>query len=157
MNQHNIHCISSTLTRDSLLYTSSAAPGELSKLIQDTVVVYDSEKNLYFVPPPDFIFRPYNPASIAPSIVPFPALPSSKYRLRRELSIGISAEENEIKAEIPDLELYAFADTEEEAIAELVQDFLDLCDNLLDVPDDRLGKFPQQWKHFLESIIELNA
>jgi len=148
----------STLTRDSQLYTNSAVQSELSKLMENAVVIVDPARDDLLVPSAEFTFQPLRRVSPpAPTVRVISSLPDDRYVLRKPIAVTVSYEAEEVKAEIPDLELYSFANREKEAIHEVLKDFVDLCDDLLDISDEQLGKFPKRWKNILESMLILDG
>jgi len=163
MNRYNFHIgesyyyEGSTLSRDASFVTSTAVVGELSVLMENKFVAVPVGKDEIFFPDPSFVFHPLSLGPPVARNVEIDTLPSMRYRLSRPIMIIVSKEEGEIKAEIPDLELYTFASNEEEAIRELTQDLLDLCEDLLDISDEKLGQHPKKWKNYLKSIININA
>jgi hypothetical protein len=69
----------------------------------------------------------------------------------------VSENEGEYKIEYPKLELYAFNEDKNEAIKELLDDFFDLCDDILPLDDAELGRYPKYWKDELLSIVRKNG
>ncbi len=83
-------------------------------------------------------------------------LVSPKYEVFVPLYATITNDGDEYKALLPELELYAFAENPEDAFLELLQEVEDLCDEMLALTDDRLGRDPKKWREFLSDHISLN-
>jgi hypothetical protein len=79
-----------------------------------------------------------------------------KYNLVKPIVTLISKIDNEFKIEYPPLELYAFNDDINEAKDEFLDDFFDLCDNILFMNDSDLGKYPKLWKSVLLTLVRKN-
>ena len=82
---------------------------------------------------------------------------NTKYTLKKPIVASISKVGNEYKIEYPSLELYAFNEDKDEATEEFLDDFFDLCDNILYVNDSDLGQYPKKWKKLLLTIVEENG
>jgi hypothetical protein len=82
---------------------------------------------------------------------------NTQYTLKKPLVVLVSENEGEYKAEFPILELYAFNEDKNEAIKELLDDFLDLCDDILPLDDDKLGRYPKYWKEVLQNLVIKNG
>ena len=81
-------------------------------------------------------------------------LPTRDFSLKAPLSLILVEDEGEYRAELPEVELYAFAGSEWEAIGELLEEFVDLCKEILPKRDVELGASAKRWKHFLASIVK---
>jgi len=148
---------SSTHSRDASLFTSTAVIGEKSKLMEIgfVIVPFDVDVDEVFFLGPGFVFNPLPSEPPVTRTLEIDTLPDPRFSLIRPISIFVSEERGEIKAEIPEVELYTFASNEDEAIHELTQDLLDLYEDLLDISDGKLGKYPRMWKNYLKSIINV--
>ncbi len=81
-------------------------------------------------------------------------LPTRDFALKTPLSVIVAEDDGEYRAEIPEVELYAFARTDREAISELLEEFVDLCREILTKLDVELGASAKRWKQFLASIVK---
>lgn len=86
-------------------------------------------------------------------IMPLNSLKHPKYKLKSPIYITIETDEDFIIASFNDIEVFAYADTEPEAINQLCDDIVLLYE---DLKSDRenLGKLPQKWLICLEELIE---
>lgn len=86
-------------------------------------------------------------------IVPINTLQHHKYKLIKPVYITIEMGKDFIIASLDDIEAFAYADTEFEAINQLCEEIINIYE---DLQEDRenLGKFPKRWLAFLEEIIE---
>jgi hypothetical protein len=82
---------------------------------------------------------------------------NTQYTLKKPLVAMVSESEGEYKVEFPILELYAFNEDKDEAIKELMDDFFDLCDDILPLNDAELGKYPKYWKEVLHTLVRKNG
>ena len=69
------------------------------------------------------------------------------------LVIELARESDECLAEVPELELYAFAETEKDAIAEILEDFDDLRHEVAGKDETQLGEKAKGWKRIIQSHI----
>jgi hypothetical protein len=149
--------LGSTLTRDASLYTSTAIPGELSKLMENEFVVLQFDQEMLSFPTPDFKFHPFSTENKLRKSFTVSTLPDSKLSLIKPINIDITYEGDEVKAELPEVELYAFSNNEIQAVNEITQDLIDLFNDLNEIPDYKLGQHPKRWKMYMKSIIKANA
>jgi len=82
---------------------------------------------------------------------------NEKYSLKKPLVALISEDCGEYKIEYPLLELYAFNEDKNEAVKELLDDFFDLCDDILPLNDAELGRYPKYWKTVLHTLVRKNG
>ncbi|MDH5695379.1 MAG: hypothetical protein OEZ00_02045 [Dehalococcoidia bacterium] len=75
-----------------------------------------------------------------------------QYELTMPIQVVIEEDEEETVARIPELNLYASADTDSEAINELKQEVIDLYKEL-ESSDRKLGPLPQSWLETLRKLI----
>lgn len=75
-----------------------------------------------------------------------------QYELTMPIQVVIEEDEEEIVARIPELNLYASADTDSEAINELKQEVIDLYKEL-ESSDRKLGSLPRSWLQTLRKLI----
>lgn len=66
-------------------------------------------------------------------------------------------DETEVTARIPEFQAAGFGPTEIQAINDLKVFLGELYQDLLDTPDEKLGKLPLQWKGILQKIVGANA
>ena len=66
-------------------------------------------------------------------------------------------DDNEVVARIPELQADGFGQTELHAINELKVMLGELYQDLIDTPDEDLGRLPLQWKHILKEVVGTNA
>jgi len=86
-------------------------------------------------------------------IVPLNTLKNAHYTLRNPLYITIEIDDGLVIASLDDIEAFAYADTEYEAINHLCEEIVNIYE---DLKEDRenLGVLPKQWLAFLEEIIK---
>ena len=65
--------------------------------------------------------------------------------------------DDEVVARIPELQAAGFGSTEIQAINELKTLLGELYQDLIETPDEKLGKLPFQWKRILQEVIGINA
>lgn len=81
------------------------------------------------------------------------SLTSNEYELTNTIDIILKIFPNEVLALIPDLEIYGEGATEPEAINDLKMELIDLYEDLVDITDEKLGKFPKTWKKIVKTFI----
>jgi hypothetical protein len=81
---------------------------------------------------------------------------NEKYTLKKPLIAMVSENAGEYKVEYPMLELYAFNENKNEAIKELLDDFFDLCDDILPLDNAKLVQYPKYWKEELQTLVGKN-
>jgi hypothetical protein len=86
-------------------------------------------------------------------IVPLNTLKNTHYSLARPIYITIEIEKDTVIASLDDIEAFAYADTEFEAINGLCQEIIDIYE---DLKADRknLGVLPKKWLEYLEDVIK---
>ena len=65
--------------------------------------------------------------------------------------------DDEVVARIPELQAAGFGSTEIQAINELKTLLGELYQDLIETPDEKLGKLPSQWKRILQEVTGTNA
>ncbi len=86
-------------------------------------------------------------------IIPLNSLKNFKYSLKRPIYITIEIDKDKVIASLDDIEAFAYADTEFEAINSL-------CDEIVNIYEDlkadrkNLGVLPRKWLEYLEDVIE---
>ncbi len=83
------------------------------------------------------------------------SLDDVKYQIQKPIIAQITYENKEYRAEVPETETYAFDKSVEDVLIEIVAELVQLCDEILELPDEKLGKAPQQWKQFLLDHIKI--
>ena len=87
-------------------------------------------------------------------IIPLNTLKHPKYILRKTIYITIELDKKTVIASLDDIEAFAYADTEYEAINKLCEEIINIFDDLRDAGEN-LGLLPQRWLEFLEEVIEI--
>ena len=85
-------------------------------------------------------------------VVPMNSLRHPMYRLKTPVFISLEFLENEIIASLDDIEAFAHADTEFEAIDLLCEEIIQVYEDLLE-DRENLGILPQKWLQYLEGLI----
>lgn len=86
-------------------------------------------------------------------IIPLNTLKHHGYILKKPLYITIEIEKDIIIASLEDIEAFAYADTEFEAIDQLREEIINIYEDL-QKGRENLGKLPKKWLAFLEEFIE---
>ena len=76
------------------------------------------------------------------------------YSLKCPISVVVEEYDEETVARFPEVEAFASAATEGEALTLLKQDIIELYDELLASDEDELGKLPRQWRRVLSQLME---
>ena len=86
-------------------------------------------------------------------IVPLNTLKNPRYSLRRPIFITIEMDKDTVVASLDDIEAFAYADTEFEAINGLCQEIINIYE---DLKADRknLGPLPKKWLVYLEDVVK---
>ena len=86
-------------------------------------------------------------------IIPLNTLKNNDYILKKPLYVTIEIEKDIVIASLDDIEAFAYADTEFEAINHLCEEIINIYE---DMQENRknLGKLPKKWLAFLEECIE---
>ena len=79
-------------------------------------------------------------------------LGDGQYELTTPMQIVLEEDQEETVARIPELNLYASADTDSEAINELKQEIINLYEDLQS-SDRKLGPLPESWLQTLRKLI----
>jgi hypothetical protein len=69
------------------------------------------------------------------------------------IPIVIEETEGEVIASFPELEVFAVATGEAEAVSSLKKAIRELYYELIDIPQEQLGRVPQSWKRVLNKVI----
>jgi hypothetical protein len=76
-----------------------------------------------------------------------------KYRLTAPIFVALEFESDKVIASFDDIEAFAYADTEYEALAQLCEEIVQIYEDLRE-DRDNLGAMPSKWLSYLEEIIE---
>lgn len=76
-----------------------------------------------------------------------------KLNVIRPIPIVIEEYKDEVIASFPEIEVYAVADNEPEAISNLKTEIRNLYYELIETPKDELGKLPLSWLRIIERLI----
>lgn len=76
------------------------------------------------------------------------------YSLRWPITVVIEEYDEETVARLPEVEAFASAATEAEALALLKEDIIRLYEDLISTPEEQLGTLPRQWRAALLRLIE---
>lgn len=86
-------------------------------------------------------------------IIPLNSLKHPNYILKKPIYITIETENATTIASLDDIEAFAYADTEFEAINALCEDIINIYEDLKE-DADKLGMLPGKWLKYLDEIIE---
>jgi hypothetical protein len=82
-------------------------------------------------------------------------LGGEKYQLRQPLAVQLEEYEEEAVARVPELDVFASADTDSEALALLKREVETLYEELAATPIEQLGERPRAWLRLLERVIQV--
>ena len=88
-------------------------------------------------------------------IVPINSLKKSSYTLNQPIYVSIETDEDTVIASLDDIEAFAYADTEFEAINGLCEEIVTLYEDLR-ANRDNLGILPEKWLGYLDSVITIH-
>src|SRR4030066_1044399 len=77
-------------------------------------------------------------------IIPLNTLKNIRFVLKKPIYITIEREKDVVIASLDDIEAFAYADTEFEAINRLCEEIINIYEDL-QADRDNLGKFPKKW------------
>ncbi len=86
-------------------------------------------------------------------IIPLNTLKNIRFVLKKPIFITIEREKDVVIASLDDIEAFAYADTEFEAINRLCEEIVNVYSDLKENRTE-LGPVPQKWLHYLEEVIE---
>jgi hypothetical protein len=86
-------------------------------------------------------------------VIPLNILKHPQYSLKRPVYITIEIENDLVIASLDDIEAFAYADTEFEAINSLCEEIINIYEDLKN-DKENLGILPQKWLAYLEEVIE---
>ncbi len=81
-------------------------------------------------------------------------LDSEKYILKFPINILVKYQDDEVIAIFPELEIFGEGQNEIEAIDDLKSEFLDLIDDLNELPKHKMGQKLNTWNRVLSQIVE---
>ena len=136
------------MNSNSSTYLSYSNPIENTSLLNTSMFDFTVELN------PQLSFNKIHSIKNLKKIVTISKIHSEKFCLKRPLAIIVSEEDSEFKAEYPSLELYAFGENEDDTINELLSDFIDLCETVLNHNFNELGIYPKVWLRILNTLIK---
>ncbi len=76
------------------------------------------------------------------------------YTLKKPIKVKIIKSTSGIIGDIEELELYSFGDSEFEVLRELNEEVVSLFEDLIEMEDKNLGKYPKKWKSILNQYIK---
>lgn len=79
------------------------------------------------------------------------------YSLKQPIDVILKFYPDEVISIIPELEIYGEGDNEVEAINDLKNEIVDLFNDLKEIPERELGKYPKSWKKIINSLIKENG
>ena len=82
-------------------------------------------------------------------------LGGERYQLRQPLGVQLEEYDEEAVARIPELDVFASADTDSEALGLLKREVVTLYEELAATPVERLGERPLAWLRLLERVIQV--
>lgn len=85
-------------------------------------------------------------------VLPLNTLKDPHYNLKKAVYITIEMEEDKVIASLDDIEAFAYADTEYEAVNLLCKEIVNIYEDLK-IDKENLGVLPRQWLDYLEEII----
>jgi type I restriction-modification system DNA methylase subunit len=88
-------------------------------------------------------------------IVPINSLKKSGYTLNQPIYISIETDKDTVIASLDDIEAFAYADTEFEAVNGLCEEIVTLYDDLR-ANRNNLGILPEKWLSYLDSVITIH-
>jgi len=82
-------------------------------------------------------------------------LGTRKYELRQPLAVQLEEYDEEAVARIPELDVFASADTDSDALGLIKREVVGLYEELAATPVERLGERPLAWLRLLERVIQV--
>lgn len=80
-----------------------------------------------------------------------------RLRIFQPLPVRITREGAEYKAEVPQLEIYAFGVTEKDVLAEVTEDVAELCQTLFYLSEKQMSSNVKTWKIYLQRYVTKNV
>jgi hypothetical protein len=78
------------------------------------------------------------------------------YTLKKPIKVKIIKSTSGVIGDIEELELYSFGNNEFEVLRELNEELVTFFEDLIEIGDKNLGKFPKKWKSILSRYIKKN-
>jgi hypothetical protein len=88
-------------------------------------------------------------------IIPLNSLRDNRYRLKYPIYISLEYEDEQVIASFDDIEAFAYADNEFEAVDMLCKEIILLYEELSE-DKENLGPLPREWFSILENFIQCN-
>lgn len=102
----------------------------------------------------DFYIRKMNkPEKMEVDLDETGELQKEGYQLNSLIPYSIKKIENEYVLDIQELEIYIFTENIKEGVKELCEEIIFKYEQVINIPDEKLGKFPRKWKRLLNSWI----
>lgn len=76
------------------------------------------------------------------------------YTLKKPIKVKITKNTSGVIGDIEELELYSFGNSEFEVLRELNEEVVFLFEDLIEMEDRNLGKYPKKWKSILNKYIK---
>lgn len=76
------------------------------------------------------------------------------YTLIKPIKVKIIKNTSGVIGDIEELELYSYGDNEFEVLRELNEEVVSLFEDLIEMEDKNLGKYPKKWKSILNQYIK---
>ncbi len=151
--------LDSSHSRDASIVTDSRASDILTSYLSRENILIGNISGDIFTPYSGFAFF-YDDSpelSVAETLTGVLRSIGPDFVLKRPLMLKVTELEDEFRVEIPQLELYAFSSSYEEAIKEVSSELLNLCEVLFDESSRNLSNKPLAWKRFLQQFVTFNA
>ena len=85
-------------------------------------------------------------------VIPLNTLKDPHYNLKKAVYITIEMDGDKVIASLDDIEAFAYADTEYEAVSRLCKEIVNIYEDLK-IDEKNLDILPRQWLDYLEEII----
>jgi len=79
-----------------------------------------------------------------------------KYYLKKPINVKIKRDKYEYIGDVPELGIYSFGFNKFEVLREINEEITDLFDEIVNIPDNKLGRCPKKWKKILKDYIQKN-
>jgi hypothetical protein len=79
----------------------------------------------------------------------------AKYSLKKPITVNIKIDKQnyEYVGDIPELELYSYGIDKLEVLRELNEELTELFEKLINMNENKLGKFSKKWKNILKKYV----
>jgi len=98
----------------------------------------------------------FNDSDLTEENIQIDTLINFKYSLKKPITIKIKREIFEYIGDIPELEIYSFGKNKFEVLRAINEEITELFEELTEIPDNKLGKYPKKWKKILKDYIQKN-